>query len=286
MTTGTIREQFDEQGFVLVRGLFTQEQIADWRERALSLCSGCDGEQPPGELATHGFEDILLNEDILGAVKQVLGNDLIYFGDSSLHCSPNDRTFHVDARGDLDDPSCTDYGVVRCGIYLQDHTDHSGGLKVRVGSHKRALLRPGTIKRVLKRKARPATLLHTPARNLKTRTGDFIFWSLRTHHSGGAVILKGLRRLAFPPRFDALIPTFLRLPDHENRLALFFAYGAPGEQTERYIRDQVGRRPEAWEASTFGTLLSSDRAQKLGLSIRTDGVDAHRSVPRSDSRSL
>jgi Phytanoyl-CoA dioxygenase (PhyH) len=93
------------------------------------------------------------------------------------------------------------------GIYLQDHTHHSGGLTVFEGSHSQASIKNGRVitewgKRVY----------------LKTEPGDVVVWYLKTSHAGdwgipkigllNALPLKVLRKLH---RFEFLFKPLPRL---------------------------------------------------------------------------
>src|SRR3954462_4462530 len=80
----------------------------------------------------------VLDDRILHLVKTVLGGNPVYWGDSNYHFGVGFRGFHRDNvdRTDMTAPDWDgDYPIVRLAIYLQDHKNYSGGLKIRVGSH-------------------------------------------------------------------------------------------------------------------------------------------------------
>jgi hypothetical protein len=108
------------------------------------------------------------------------------------------------------------------GIYLQDHRHHSGGLKVKSGSHLR--------------EDGPSVLVDSCA-------GDVVVWNMRTLHSGNAVRLRLLPNFAgIPPsshlrrlRFgEDMVPLWMQRPLESERAALFMSYGVRSTHLDRY----------------------------------------------------
>ncbi len=240
--------EFWTNGYVILRGAFSPAEIEDLRQRALRSRSH------KGDLLSNpAVRGALLDERLLGVVRQILGDTPVYFGDSTaLFGNEDGFCFHKD-NVDRNDPNAPDwrgrYPLVRFGLYLQDHSRHSGGLHVIPGSH-------NTVK---------------PERrgiNTRTRPGDLVVWNLRTHHAGNGVVLRlapGLYieppTLAWSPRylfplkkpFPMRIPRFLIAPEQRERVALFGTFGLEGEHLDRFLTGLRARTyaVEKWRASRY-----------------------------------
>jgi hypothetical protein len=236
-------ENFRDQGFVIARGVFSAQEIARFRElleiyRAAAFGTAGFNRDPNfphllmlrGDIPTvrelRGVDYVVFDARLVECLKRLLGPSIVYHGDSTVQFGEGPRGFHKD-NADRNDPSGADwsgeYGVVRVGIYLQDHSVHSGGLKVRLRSHRFVSHHTGR------------------AVNLATRPGDVVFWYLTTSHSGNAVRLRGVRRLCVHPRLERLVPPVLRIPEECERMAFFCSFGAPGPHLDRYIKYQSER---------------------------------------------
>jgi hypothetical protein len=167
---------FEEQGFALKFGVFTEQEIQSMRQRVeaqfnLDVAAGkaqrvmkTEAQMAKGDLLSKELlRTILLDDRILFMVRDLLQSDqLVYFGDSTYQIGTGARGFHRDATDrtfgqGLDyEPG---YNLIRVGIYLQDHKKYSGGLKVKAKSH----LQPTG-----------KTLF------LDTTAGDVAAWSLKT----------------------------------------------------------------------------------------------------------
>ena len=136
------KQKLQDDGFLLIKAVFSEEEINKMKESATHFCSinNYDDEMNIGDaMSLEGMANYLLDDRLVSIAKDVLGEEIIYFGDSALHCAPNKRIFHNDARGDHWDPSNSDYPLYRMGFFFQDHSLHSGGIKFRTGSHKKLL---------------------------------------------------------------------------------------------------------------------------------------------------
>jgi len=257
-------------GYVVVRGLLTGDEIEGLRMTALKTIAelqrrglaGAD-EGPEGLvrvsncdlLSIPSLRHVLLDRRLLAAVEQLLGGKPYYFGDSSLRVGKNGgRGWHRDnvdrtrRRGGSDwhNP----YGLLRCGLYLQDQASHSGGLAVRPRSND------------------PHRRLPTLPTFVKANAGDLIAWDLRTVHSGEATRLRGVPWLALSPRLQTLMPQALRAPDDRERIVMFMTFGLPGAHLDHYIsycrtRDYMC---STWTNSRFGPAVL-DEAASAGLGI-------------------
>jgi hypothetical protein len=113
--------------------------------------------------------------------------------------------------------------LAQFGIYLQDHSTHGGGLKLRIGSHRVVSLRKGK------------------AINVPSEIGDVLAWSSRITHSGNVVRLSPCPSAVLPPLLERFTPRFLRVPDDHERMVIFATFGAPGPHVDRYIRYEATR---------------------------------------------
>src|SRR5271155_1196404 len=140
-----------ERGYAIVRQLFDAEEIQSLRASAQEAVA--EGEREglvtsrPGVEGTmrHDTRDllsisqlrhVLLDQRVVEVVRELLGGEPVYFGDSSVRIGKNgERGWHranVNRRRGRGGPDWRDpYPVLGCGLYLQDLAHHSGGLAVR-----------------------------------------------------------------------------------------------------------------------------------------------------------
>ncbi|MGZ4049027.1 MAG: phytanoyl-CoA dioxygenase family protein [Bacteroidia bacterium] len=235
------KKKFDENGYVLIPKVFSASEIEQFRKLAyeqyeIDKSKKLDFQLPnlptkakynKGDLLSkEKLHPILLDDRILKIAKTILGNeDLIYFGDSSYQIGTGLRGFHRDNidRTDLNGPDWKgEYTLIRIGIYLQNHKDYSGGLKIKEGSHKN---RDGK------------------AVFVGNEVGDVAVWSLKTLHSGNAV------RLKFFPNFsinkagrEGMVPAFLKKDQQHERISLFMTFALKSNHLERYINEYSLKR--------------------------------------------
>ncbi len=165
---------------------------------------------------------MLLDDRILNIVRQLLGQEIVYFGDSAFQFGVGFRGFHrdnVDREFNKGDDWKGDYPIVRFGIYTQDHKNYSGGLKVKQGSHKNK-----TGKSVL----------------LDIEVGDFAIWNLRTLHSGNAVRLKLFPNFVLD-YFERFVPSFLKVDESQERILAACSFAKKGPELDRYINEYMNK---------------------------------------------
>jgi Phytanoyl-CoA dioxygenase (PhyH) len=232
---------FERDGFAIVRDVFTPQEIAAMR-RSIELQVEVD--RAEGKFEQTFFDamgvktgqgdlfskihlrEYLLDDRILAIARALLpAEPLTYFGESTYQLGSSGRVFHRDnvdrekASGpDWDGP----YPLLRLGIYLQDHRRHSGGLKLKAGSHLRD--------------DGPSVLADSSA-------GDVVVWNMRTLHSGNAVRLRLLPNFAaIPPSShlrrlrigEDMIPLWMQLPLQRERAAMFMSFGVESKHLDRY----------------------------------------------------
>lgn len=270
---------YRKNGFAIVRNLLPREEIESLRSEMAKLAH--DKDVDALELLSYdALQYIILDDRILTIARQALGDKIVYFGDSTFYTANRfSRHLHNDARNDFDDMRATDYPMLRMGIYLQDHAEHGDGLKVGIGSHRRALWLPNNFKRVLGlgRGARLPARALLPARlhNVTTRPGDLVYWNLRTHHAGHAVRLKVAPWLALHPKIENLLPPSVGISQEKPRYAMFFSFAAPGPALDRYLEHMRGNPHRQRVRNTGGFRGAAIQAKALekGLIIRDDWAD-------------
>jgi hypothetical protein len=158
---------------------------------------------------------------VVGIARQLIGRDpVVYFGDAGVMIGGNGRGFHKDntCRDVVEhDDWKTPYTLIRMAIYLEDHERHSGGLKVRRGSHRHADVTTGEIV------------------DIPSRAGDIVAWFLTTTHSGHAARVRGLPLVHLPPRFEVRMPAALHVPEETLRMAAFLTFGTDDHHLRNYI---------------------------------------------------
>ena len=268
---------FHRDGFAIFRSVLAETECEALRaavlregERAEKLgrmFKPVAGEiTPVGDIVgREGIGQLVLDDRLLAIARQLVGrDDLVYFGDSGVMVGGRGRGFHKDNTC-RDDPSHADwltpYTLVRFGIYLQDHAEHSGGVKVRRGSHLSADVTTGEIV------------------DVPTTTGDVVVWSLRTTHSGHAMRLRGLPWPKLQPRFEARLPEVLARPEPCTRAAIFITYGTNDAHLERYVQKHANlvTYPENYlYKSWLYSKRDADfipRAMKRGVTVLTPVPD-------------
>ena len=167
------------------------------------------------------YDYLFFRAELLRIVAGLLETpELIYCGDSSVQYGEAARGFHKDNVERYDgshDDWIGDYGLIRCAFYCQDHTVHSGGLKVRLRSHN------------------IATHLRGKIADVGTQYGDVVLWSMRLTHSGNNKKLRLLGGLPLHPRLEMVCPAFLTLTEQARRISCFCSFARPGSHAERYI---------------------------------------------------
>ena len=208
-------DQFWERGYAILPDVYSPEEIAAFREAAYAS-RGYGGDL----LANPMLRSVITDGRMAAVARTLLGtDDLFYSGDSSFTVNGTQKGWHKD-NADRIDPAAPDwdgrYTQLRFGIYCQDHSEHTGGLNLRIGSHD---LRNTT-----------------EGENLyvKTTPGDLAVWSMRITHSGNGMLLKDPDApYPLPNEHDAFSPDQVAEADGD-RIALFVHIGADDKHAKRY----------------------------------------------------
>ncbi len=203
---------------------------------------------------------VMLAPRLIAVIHQILGGRPTYFGESWLRVGAcGVRGWHRDSvdqwkrtGSDWDDG----YRMVRCGIYMQDHTHHSGGLALRPRSN-----RP-------RWPNRPRLPMRTIPIFLNSKLGDLVVWDLRTVHSAEVCRLRYATAMPINPYLQSRLPRKFRLPDERKRMVMFMTFGLPGCHLDRHVATHkaVDYNQELWAMSRFGEDVWK-RAKAIGLDI-------------------
>jgi hypothetical protein len=244
---------FDRDGYLIVRDFFSSDEVLAFRKKIEilkdeNLKKGIRVPVDPlvpgltwflGDLLSQdGLDKLVFDKRILSVARQILGRDLVYWGDSTFQIGKGYRGFHKDSV-DRSNPDGEDwksyYDIIRMGIYLQDHQHYSGGLKIRKGSHNFSDLKSGKI-------------IDVPS-----LPRDLIIWKLTTTHSGNAVKCRFFPFIPLQNRIENRLPSFLQLPEEKERNTIILTYSRPGPHLERYMKWCVDRGDyhEHWRHSRY-----------------------------------
>jgi len=221
---------FWQEGYLLIRDVFGKAETEELRKRVLDVVPhGC------GEILSKPFlRKILLDDRVLNIAQQILGGTPVYFGDSACVVGKQSHGWHKD-NADRYDDSAPDwqskYTLIRFGLYLQDHSKHSGGLNVKARSHNSV-------------SGKECRTVYLP-----TRLGDLVLWNLRTTHSGNALLLRFCRSLHLDPVKAASLPHLFLAKEDGERAAIFFTLGLDDHHLQRYVAYLKTRAymVEAWK---------------------------------------
>lgn len=241
------RESYRTNGYGILRGVFSAQEVKEFRAE-------CDRKGQLSYLTLRDFSSVLLDDRLLAAMRAILGDPVVYYGDSTsrsndvvggLYPKWYARHYHSDSR--VEDYDYTKpYELARAGLYLHDTTNCSGGLKLRPGSHvmpcPEQLGIKASIKIALKNKSARFVVAPGPNRNVATMPGDVVVWNLRLHHAGYAVRMKGMPNLTLPPYIENLLPESMHLKSPDSRSVMFLTYGAQGRHTDNMIRNRWRNR--------------------------------------------
>jgi hypothetical protein len=213
----TKKQQIDKHGWMIIKNVFTKDEVDTFRDYAEK------DKAHKGDLLSAKFLSKIITDDrIINIYKEATGKkNLVYFGDSTLSYNTSLSGFHKDSKDRENKESIEfkdkDYSLLRLGVYLQDHSNHSKGLCLRSDSHLHQDINKGKII------------------NVKSEVGDVIIWKLTTTHSPNAEIISLFPNYGFHPGLTKRLPGFLKKKSISPRLALFMGFGVEDNYTEEYI---------------------------------------------------
>lgn len=256
----TKKEQIDTYGWLLVKNVFTAEEIDVFRAYAEN-----DKDHKGDLLSAEHLSKIISDKRIIDIFKECTGSEkLVYFGDSTLSYNTSLSGFHKDSkdRDNVDSVEFKDknYSLLRLGVYLQDHSKHSKGLCLRSDSHLHHSIEKGKII------------------NVKSEVGDVIVWKLTTTHSPNAEIISLFPNHAFHPGVTKRLPDFLKKKSISPRLAVFMGFGVDDHYTKDYV-DYLKTREYAivrWKNSDYDEVAISAMEREnveVITDFQIDGID-------------
>jgi len=241
----SLKDQFDRDGYVVVRQLLSAEETDAYRG-LLRRHSGLDDSdfskrfarsggwsKPDGVTSTPDFWPLIFNQGLLEVVRETLGPEARYTQHSDLHVHVGSVGWHRDSahrafgEGPDWDESRAPYLIARVAIYLQSHAESGSALGVIPGSHRQdessrraagEVERGAKLLRTLRIKEQLPPLLRTRRVWIKTDPGDCVVFNQRLLHTGNRI----------------------RGPKY----AIFLSYGAPNEHARNHRRYYLEDRQE------------------------------------------
>lgn len=142
----TNADQFNEQGFTVVRDFLTGDEVSELR----SICDqyllhdhDAETEIPAGDLLQiDGFSEVLFSDRMKAAITGILSADFGFYPNFVVRLNRYtvwhiDNGFMSSFHEQADHLASPGFRHAQCIIYLQDNNaDTGGGLDVRVGSHR------------------------------------------------------------------------------------------------------------------------------------------------------
>ncbi len=243
----THREQFDQQGYLIVRNVFTPDEVARLRQSAYEhrdrqkerglVAQVKQAASVKGDLLSkEGLGWVIYDSRIVSIATELLGDTPVYFSDSTYQIGTGTRGFHRDNIDRYQFGQGADwegnYPLIRFGVYLQDHDTYSGGIRFKAGSHEAA---------------DGADVF------ADTRAGDIVVWNMRTLHSGNARRMKLFNNLPLHVGLENRLPDFLFREQQGERVSLFFSYGLEGKHLDHYIENHFRKRADMQENVKLST---------------------------------
>ncbi len=286
MDIQNIKKNFWENGYAVIRNIYTKDQIIRFRnfiKKTGEEIAGSEqkdwrtlkGEGLKDVLSYRELRDSILNENLLKTIKHIFDDeDIYYWGYSRFRF--NEKTYrntHNDAKNDNKNPFKTKYPILRIGIYLQDHKNYSDGLKIFKKSCHSFKLGRTLLKKIIKENELRYLL---PQRfnsvNIDSNAGDVILWNLRTCHSANALRIKFIKNLSLRPSIENFLEKYfpgLILPRENDRAVIFSDFGKMSESLIDYIRHNLNQ-PGVYNPIKNSNFLVDEiisKSNELGLKI-------------------
>ena len=139
----SIARHFSQQGFAVVRDVFSEKEIGEFRAAAIRNFPN----NPPPFIEQFNFEmcwdepfnRIYTNEKVISALKEILGEDFVYFNGFGIHDSHragwHTDTAAMELKGSHYFHWAPTFSAVQCVLYFQSNEEGSFGLDVIPRSH-------------------------------------------------------------------------------------------------------------------------------------------------------
>jgi hypothetical protein len=195
----TIRAQFDEDGFAVVRGLLAASDVDYYIARLRALAGAAERWTAPDGVNRHSeFWPIIFNERLLASVRGILGS-VRFLPHTDLHVGFSSFSWHRDSvtraygeGADWDEVE-SPYRIARVGIYLQRFDETQFRIGFVKGSHRTGGLTPERLRRVQRRTSVAANVLSGlsgfdflggDAEWVAPNPGDCVIFDPRVLHTG------------------------------------------------------------------------------------------------------
>ncbi len=195
------QNKFFQDGYTVVRSLFSQSEIAYYKEQldALSVGRKEKWTLPDGVCQHPAFWDVIFNEKILANVRELFGDNVKFLQHNDLHVGFSSFTWHRDSvcrdfgKGPDWDETKEPYLLARVGIYLQDS---EGGFRLGMipGTHRPNVHLSAAEHREIERSMSNSSKifntltfkdpLEDKAHWIATEPGDCVIFDPRTLHTG------------------------------------------------------------------------------------------------------
>ncbi len=273
------KEFLRKYGYLHVKDFFSDDQIQSLRNYLDNKKKNNPSEDIHDILAIEEINHIFLNDKFLNLISNLFGENVYYFGASTMRYHQNDvDEFHIDARKDIKLSYQDEYPIYRLGIYLQNHDNWSGGLKLREKSHRKICVRLSsfrkikeTIKKFFKNKKNILDILFQgKIKNIRSKQNDIIIWNMRTHHSGRFKLLNFFPNLSLHPLLEKYLPNFLFKNYEKDRYASFIAFGRNEEDyLDNFIADYRSQRySEIFKNFTENKKKYEDILKKHNINVK------------------
>lgn len=220
-----LNRRFDQDGFVLVPGVLSREEVGGLRRLLAELFDSDirhegDGKNSRGDIFCRYPELrwLLAHAPIVSALRSILGEDFIYVHEMAAHDSFFAR-WHKDTtspeRAGHTFPRQPNYLMLQAALYLQDSGEYGGGLDVVPGSHQLPDLWSRTRATLRRRGMWPQERLE--GYSIPNRAGDLVLFHLRMSHR-------------------ATVPRVEVIPPERRKLAIFIACSANNGHVESYMK--------------------------------------------------
>lgn len=196
------QRKFRQDGYVVVRNLFSKEEIEYHKGQLEELSVGRKEKwtTPDGVCQHAQFWDVIFNEKILAKVREVLGEEVKFLQHNDLHVGFSSFSWHRDSvcrtfgKGPDWDETTAPYRLARVGIYLQEKRM---GFKLGMvpGTHRPDVHLPEAEMKEIEKQASAASKvkallggkdrLAEKAHWVATEPGDCVIFDPRTYHTGG-----------------------------------------------------------------------------------------------------
>lgn len=210
----SLREDFEEKGYVVLRGLFSSDEVAEWQresDRLLGLSDIIQEENlrigfrswPNGERYVEKidplldispvFQALVSDERIIAPLRAIYGDEPVLFKDKLIFKMPGvtGYTMHQDASWWQGFPI---ESLISVMVAIDGADRENGGLELFWGYHDRLLSTPGELRNMT---AEETALIDEGRGELvETNPGDVImFHSLTPHRSGQNLSNRSRRQL-------------------------------------------------------------------------------------------